>query len=100
MKDVDMQNIKIEVIVKGPGGIINSELMFIEKALRKQGYNVEVKNDNPESETFKQNFIRENKREPTEQELETLLKDFEERSLKTANKVDISLKAEHLPWGG
>lgn len=100
MKDVDMQNIKIEVIVKGPGGIINSELMFIEKALRKQGYNVEVKNDNPESETFKQNFIRENKREPTEQELEKLLKDFEERSLKTANKVDISLKAEHLPWGG
>lgn len=95
-----MQNIKIEVIVKGPGGIINSELMFIEKALRKQGYNVEVKNDNPESEAFKKKFIRENKREPTEQELEKLLNDFEERSLKTANKVDISLKAEHLPWGG
>lgn len=93
-------NIRVEVIVRGPGGIINSELMFIEKALRKQGYNVEVKNEHPESEILKQNFIRENKREPTEQELKKLLSDFEERSLSTARKVDIKLKADHLPWGG
>lgn len=78
----------IDILIIGPGGIINFEVEYIAKCLRDVGYNVVI--DNPHADWTGDNTPR----------AANWLADLTERKKLVPTQEKIYLKANHLPWGG
>jgi hypothetical protein len=77
-----------KVIVRGPGGVINYEAEIIIRALKAEGFTVEVTNECPEDHDGNVNVERmlEHRRNLRANDLE--------------HKDNVVVVVDHLPWGG
>lgn len=103
----DTKNYKLEpmfyldVVVRGPGMVINNEMDYLEKILRDAGYQVKIENDNPCCDIKLREHLAENYgEENVEKKLIDARKKMRKNYLRRIRKTSITLKADHRPWGG